>query len=146
MSFPWPQLDGNLWKCTTLKRNAHFRTVPSSKPEGQYAAPKLATRCLGRAGGLEIGFARLLFELRNAILIQSTSETALEPILKRFWHRKLTKHRSKIYQKSMSLFDFVFWSMFHSKICFPSQPRTSKINKTYLFFNLLATCSYCKLS
>ena len=50
----------------------------------------------------------VLFAFRNAILIQSLSKTALEPILKRFWFQKLSKNRSKIDPKSMSVFDFVF--------------------------------------
>ena len=76
----------------------------------------------------------LFFELRNAILIQSPSETASEPILKRFWVQKWSKNRPKINQKSMSVFDFVFCFIFYPKIHVTSKPRTSKINKNLLVF------------
>ena len=63
-----------------------------------------------------------------------TSETASGPISKRFWLKKWSKNRPKIYQKSMSVFDFVSSSIFYSKIHVTSKPRTSKINKNLLVF------------
>ena len=63
--------------------------------------------------------------------------------LKRFGVQKLSQNQSK----SKSVFDCDFWSIFHSKFCFTSKPRTSKINKNLLvFFTILGYSACYKLS
>ena len=66
-------------------------------------------------------------------------------ILKRFWLRKWSQNQWKIHPKSMSAFNVVFWSIFHSKIRFTSRPRTSKINKNLLVI-YFSTFNMFKLS
>ena len=80
------------------------------------------------------GLRALSFEVRNAIFIQSPSETDSEPILKRFWVQKWSQNRPKINPKSMSVFDVVFCSISYQKIHVTSKPRTGKINKNILAF------------